>query len=152
MALTERLVKKTSITCRGNLLHDIYKHKPYNVAAIAPDKVQGCDLISGEWGAPGSVISWRFFHDGKVHTAKEIIEEVDDENHKIVFKVIEGEILQAYKTFIITFHIEEMGDKQLIIWTIDFEKVNEGIPDPTIYLDLLGACIEDMDAHMLTQA
>ncbi|GJR74166.1 Bet v I domain-containing protein [Tanacetum coccineum] len=133
-------------------LHDIYSTNPYNVAAIAPDKVQGCDLISGEWGAPGSVISWRFFHDGKVHTAKGIIEEVDDENHKIVFKVIEGEILQAYKTFIITFHIEEMGDKQLIIWTIDFEKVNEGIPDPTIYLDLLGACIEDMDAHMLTQA
>ena len=55
---------------------------------------------------------------------KEIIEEVDDENHKIVFKVIEADLLEHYKAFTVTFHIEEIGEKQFIVWTIDFAKVD----------------------------
>ncbi|PWA90187.1 Bet v I domain-containing protein [Artemisia annua] len=152
MALTGQLVKKVDISCRGHLVHEIYKHKPNDVSILAPDKVQGCDLISGEWGVPGSVILWRFMHDGEPHTMKEIIEEVDDENHKIVFKVIEADLLEHYKAFTITFHIEEMGDKQFIVWTIDFEKVDASKPDPTIFMDLLGFCVNDMDTHFLKSA
>ncbi|XP_071693979.1 kirola-like [Rutidosis leptorrhynchoides] len=151
MALTGQVSKKVDITCHGKLLHEIYKYKPNNVANIAPDKVRGCDLVSGEWGAVGSIISWNYIYDGKVETGKEIIEEVDDETHKIVFKVIEGHILEAYKALTITFHIEEEGGKEYIIWTIDFEKVDASVPDPTGYLDVLGACINDIDSHIQKQ-
>ncbi|CAH1414576.1 unnamed protein product [Lactuca virosa] len=61
---------------------------------------------------------------GKVETAKEIVEEVDDELHKIVFKVIEGGVLEVYNPLILTVNIEDMGHNKLVIWTMDFEKVN----------------------------
>lgn len=92
------------------------------------------------------------FVEGNMSTAKEIIEAVDDEAHKIVFKVIEGEILEVYSAVTLTIHIEDKGDKQLAIWTMDFKKVNASIPDPTPYLDLLCACTQDMDAHILKLA
>lgn len=90
--------------------------------------------------------------DGKIQTAKEIIEEVDDETHKIVFKVIESELLQVYNALTIAVHIEDRDNKQVVVWSINFEKVNANIPDPTIYLDMLCACTKDMDAYILKQA
>ncbi|KAL7607731.1 hypothetical protein Lser_V15G11087 [Lactuca serriola] len=86
---------------------------------------------------------------GKVESAKEIVEEVDDELHKIVFKVIEGGVLEVYNPLIITINVEDMGHKKLVIWTMEFEKVNANIPDPTPYLDLLCAVVGDMDAYFL---
>ncbi|XP_071695959.1 kirola-like [Rutidosis leptorrhynchoides] len=152
MNLTGQVAKKVDIASDGKLLYEIYKYKPNDVAGIAPDKVRGCDLVSGEWGAVGSVISWNYLYDGKIETAKEIVQEVDDKAHKIVFKVIEGQILKAYKEFTITFHIEGDGNKEYIIWTIDFEKVDASIPDPSGYLDVLGAVINEIDAHILKKA
>ncbi|XP_023765980.1 kirola [Lactuca sativa] len=149
MAKIGKLVREVEIKSDINLVYEIYKHKPNNSAVIAPDKVQGCDLVSGQWGAPGSVILWRFIHDGKVESAKEIVEEVDDELHKIVFKVIEGGVLEVYNPLIITINVEDMGHKKLVIWTMEFEKVNANIPDPTPYLDLLCAVVGDMDAYFL---
>ncbi|KAI3502131.1 hypothetical protein L1887_30162 [Cichorium endivia] len=151
MATTGKIAREVEFKADVNLVYDIYKNKPNNSAIIAPDKVQGCDLVAGQWGASGSIILWHFIHDGKVETAKEIIEEVDDVAHKIVFKVIEGDVLEVYNPFIITVKTEDMGDKKLVIWTLDYEKVNESIPDPTPYLDLLCSVVGDLDAYFLKQ-
>ncbi|CAH1414568.1 unnamed protein product [Lactuca virosa] len=53
--------------------------------------------------------------DGKVESAKEMVEEVDDELHKIVFKVIEGGVLEVYNPIILTVNIEDMGHKKLAL-------------------------------------
>nr|XP_043624820.1 kirola-like [Erigeron canadensis] len=152
MTITGTLVQEVDIKCHGNLLHDIYKHKLHETAIISPDKVRRCDLVTGEWGAPGSVISWDYIYDGKVNTVKEVIEAVDDDNHKIVFKVIEGELLKVYNAFILTIHIKNRGQKQFVTWTLDFEKLNSSIPDPSPYLDLVCAFTKDIDAYILKLA
>lgn len=61
---------------------------------------------------------------GKVEIVKEMVGEVADELHKIVFKVIEGGVLEVYNPLILTINMEDMGHKKLVIWTIDFKKVN----------------------------
>ena len=53
-----------------------------------------------------------------------MVEEVDDELQKTVFKVIEGGVLEVYNPLILTINMEDMGHKKLVIWTIDFKKVN----------------------------
>ncbi|KAJ9549252.1 hypothetical protein OSB04_021795 [Centaurea solstitialis] len=149
MAITGKLVREFDIKGGGNFLHHIFKQKANEIATISPNKVQSCDLVSGQWGAPGSVISWRYIHDGKVNTAKEIIEAADDETQTIVYKVIEGDVMQVYDALTLTVHFEETGNKHLGVWSVDFQKANASIPDPTPYLDLLCDLTKDMDAYNL---
>ncbi|CAH1414569.1 unnamed protein product [Lactuca virosa] len=106
-------------------------------------------MVSGEWSVPGAVIQWHYYHDGKKETAKEIIEEIDDELHKIVFKMIEGDILEVYNSISFTFMTKDVGDKKFVIWTIEFEKANASILDPTSYLDVVCGIVGNMDSHFL---
>lgn len=93
-------------------------------------------------------LCWTYYiKDGKKQTGKEIIEEIDETNHKIVFKYIEGDLLERYKSLTITFHVEPKDDKQLATWTFDYEKLDASIPDPTHVMDLLCGILKDMYAH-----
>nr|KAJ0219130.1 hypothetical protein LSAT_V11C300116970 [Lactuca sativa] len=56
MGTIGKLVREVEIKSGINLVYDIYKHKPNNSGVISPDKVQGCDFVSGQWGDPGSFI------------------------------------------------------------------------------------------------
>nr|XP_043625237.1 kirola-like [Erigeron canadensis] len=152
MTIAGTLVQEVDIKCHGNLLHDTFKHKLHECVIMSPDKVKHCDLVTGQWGAPGSVISSDYMYDGKVITAKEVIEAVDDENHKIVFKVIEGEVLKDYNAFTSTHHVEDRGGKRLVTWTVDFEKLNPSVPDPSPYMEWLSSFTKDMDAYILKLA
>ncbi|KAI3720121.1 hypothetical protein L6452_21031 [Arctium lappa] len=151
MGLTGKLIMYLDISSRGDVFHDIFRHKPHEFASISPDKIHGCD-IDGERGAVGSVLCWNYTLDGKKQTAKELIEEIDETNHKIVLKVIEGDLLEdLYKSFKIIFHVEPKGDGQLAIWTLEFEKLNANVPYPTTFMDFLLDCTKEMDVHKASQ-
>ncbi|KAL0288448.1 UNVERIFIED_CONTAM: Kirola [Sesamum calycinum] len=55
-------------------------------------------------GTVGSVIYWNYTHDGKERVAKEIIEAIDEEKKSVTFKVIEGDLMELYKTIKLTVH------------------------------------------------
>ncbi|XP_023765920.1 kirola [Lactuca sativa] len=152
MTITGKISREVEIKCDCHLVYDLYKNNPHDSSVADPEKVEACHLVSGQWGVPGSVIHWDFYHDGRKETCKEIVEEVDDELHKIVFKVIEGNILEVYNSFSFILKTQDVGDKKLVIWTIEFEKANASIPDPTSYLDLLCGIAGNMDAHFLKQS
>ncbi|CAI9275473.1 unnamed protein product [Lactuca saligna] len=126
MATIGKLVCEVEIKSDINLVYEIYKHKQNNCPVISPDK--------------------HFIH---VETTKNMVEEVVDELHKIVFKVIEGGVLEVYNPLILTVNIEDMGHNKLVIWTMELKKVNVNILDPTPYLDLLCVVVGDMDAYFL---
>ncbi|XP_024989873.1 MLP-like protein 34 [Cynara cardunculus var. scolymus] len=153
MALTGKLIAHVEMNSGGRVLHDLLRHNPHDIASICPHKVHGCDLVSGQRGAVGSTILWHYTHDGKQHSTKELIEEIDEANQKIVFKVIEGELVEEiYKTFKITFQVEPKQDgKQLGTWTFEFEKPNVNVPDPTSLLDYICGITKDMDDHSATK-
>nr|KAJ0216105.1 hypothetical protein LSAT_V11C300116960 [Lactuca sativa] len=88
---------------------------------------------------------------GKVEIVKEMVGEVADELHKIVFKVIEGGVLEVYNPLILKDSIEDMVHKKLVIWTMEFKKVNANIRNPTPNLDLLCVVVGDMDNYFLKQ-
>ncbi|KAL9453443.1 hypothetical protein AB3S75_009115 [Citrus x aurantiifolia] len=79
--------------------HQVFSCKPHILASMSPQSIQGCDLLEGEWGKPGCIICWRYFHDGSPQIAKEIMEVIDNENYITNYKVIEGNLLELYKSF-----------------------------------------------------
>ncbi|KAL7607729.1 hypothetical protein Lser_V15G11081 [Lactuca serriola] len=149
MAITGKISSEVEIKCHRHQIFELLKHKPHHISVVDPERIEACHLLSGEWGVPGAVVLWHYYHDGKKETAKEIIEEIDDELHKIVFKVIEGDILEVYNSMSVIFMTKDVGDKKFVIWTIEFEKANASIPDPTSYLDVVCGMAGNMNAHFL---
>ncbi|CAI9296886.1 unnamed protein product [Lactuca saligna] len=107
----------------------------------------GRDKFSGQRGDVGSTICWNFTNDGKPQASKQIIEAVDEKNHKIVFKVIGGELVEIYKTFKIIFHVEEKGGKRFAIYTYEFEKPDTDVPYPTSLMDFMTTILKEMDEN-----
>nr|XP_043627109.1 MLP-like protein 31 [Erigeron canadensis] len=147
MALSGKLICHVEISKTGDVFHDLFRHKPHEIVAIAPEKVHDCELHEGDRGGVGSVISWHYTHEGKKKICKQIIEAVNEENHMAVFKVIGGDLLEEYKSFTIILHVEQKGEVQVATWTFEFEKPDLSVPYPTSMMDYLCHLVKDLDAH-----
>nr|GEU95823.1 kirola-like [Tanacetum cinerariifolium] len=60
MNLSGKMMMHVEIDSSGDVLYDIVRYRPNDLATILPDKVQGCYLLDGQWGAVGSIICWNF--------------------------------------------------------------------------------------------
>jgi len=128
--------------------HDYFRGRPHHVSNATPEKVQGCELHEGEFGSVGSIICWSYVHDGKNAKAKQVIEAIDDENNSTTFKMIEGDLLDLYKNMTIFVGATPKEDGSLVYWVVDYEKLNENVPDPNTLLELFFHITKDIDEHI----
>ncbi|RID53611.1 hypothetical protein BRARA_G00993 [Brassica rapa] len=84
-----------------------------------------CDLHDGEWGKVGSIISWNYMHDGKAKVAKERIEVVEPEKKLIKFKVLEGDLMEEFKSFLITIQVtpKQGGNGSIVKWHFEYKNL-----------------------------
>ena len=87
--------------------------------------------------------------EGKEKVSKHVVEAIDEENKSITFKVIEGDVLELYKTFIINVHVDTKGETNLVTWTFEYEQQNEDVEDPNSLMDLCILVRKDIEAHHL---
>ncbi|KAI7732768.1 hypothetical protein M8C21_013528 [Ambrosia artemisiifolia] len=87
--------------------------------------------------------------DGKPQVAKQVIEAVDEENKSVRFKVTEGDIVEAYKTFAVTIRVDTHEEENVVTWTLDYEKVNEYIPNPDRLMELALNVTKDVETYLL---
>ncbi|XP_024028029.1 MLP-like protein 43 [Morus notabilis] len=115
--------------------HDIFKHRPHHISNHSSDKVHGCEI----------------HEDGKPRVAKEIVEAIDDEKNLITFRVIEGDLLEHFKSFIITVQANPKpeGEGSLLHWTLEYEKHHGEIIDPHTLLQFLSDVSKDLETHLL---
>ncbi|XP_051149284.1 MLP-like protein 34 [Andrographis paniculata] len=150
MGLFGKLSATIEIKSNGDLFHDLWRHNPHQVSGITPDKIQSCDLHDGDWGTHGSTIFWKYKHDGKEKVAKEIVE-VDEEKKCVTMKVVEGDLLDLYKTF--TAHVRvDTGNgasSHFVTWEFEYEKLNDDVEDPISLLQLLIQMTKEIDSHHL---
>ena len=83
--------------------------------------------------------------------AKELVEAIDRENNKITFKVLEGDLLEHYKSFRFIIHVVQQKEGSVVHWTMEYEKLKGHIPDPHSLLQLAIEVSKDIDAHLITQ-
>ncbi|CAK9154742.1 unnamed protein product [Ilex paraguariensis] len=91
------------------------------------------------------------FHEGKKKVAKEIIEAIDEEKKLVTFKVTEGDLMELYKTFITTVHVDTKGESNMMTWTFKYEKLNENVEDPNTLMDMCINTTKDIETHHLQQ-
>ncbi|GFQ08005.1 kirola [Phtheirospermum japonicum] len=150
MGLSGKVVSQISIRSDGNVFHELFRYKTHKLSDIAPDKIEKVELERGQWGAVGSVIGWHFIHDGKKKFAREIVEAVDEKKKSITFSVIEGDLMEAYKTIKFIVDVEINGNQDsLVTWTIVYEKKNAAVPEPHSLINLGINLSKDIECHHL---
>ncbi|XP_073062546.1 MLP-like protein 43 [Primulina eburnea] len=147
MGLIGTLIAATEFKAGGDLFHDLFKKKPQHISAASPDKVQGCDLHEGEFGKVGSIICWRYTHDGKERTAKQVIQKIDESKKLMEFKMLEGDLMEKYKAFLITIHVENKGGIELVTWTLEYEMLHDEVEHPISLLSYFIDITKDIETH-----
>ncbi|KAF7808685.1 MLP-like protein 34 [Senna tora] len=117
------------------------------------DVIHQTKLHQGDdWHGVGShsVKHWTFSSGGKVVDCKEHIEEIDNANKTVLFKLFDGDFGEdKYKSVKLKFKVVENGEGDIVKWTLKFEKVHEAIPPPLDQLDSLIKATKEVDAFLL---
>ncbi|CAF2063930.1 unnamed protein product [Brassica oleracea] len=131
-------------------LHDMFVGKKDHIPSASPSFVHGCELHEGEMGQVGSVVTWNYFH-GKV--MKERIESIDPENNSVTYRVLEGDVMNEYKSFVITLQVtpKEGEPGSVVHWHFEYEKINEEVAHPETLLQFAVEVSKELDAHLCSE-
>ncbi|XVE74684.1 hypothetical protein DITRI_Ditri12bG0037000 [Diplodiscus trichospermus] len=152
-ALSGKLEIDVEIKASAETFHDMFSNRPHHVHRTNYEKVQGCDLHEGDFGTVGSIVCWKYVHDGKAKTAKQVIEAVDPEKNSITFKMLEGDLMEEYKSFLITIQAspKSEGEGSIVHWTLEYEKLHEGIAHPETLLQFFFELSKDMGDYLFQE-
>ncbi|MED6171725.1 hypothetical protein PIB30_043442 [Stylosanthes scabra] len=151
MALSGKLSTEIVIQAPAGKFFNLVSKNIPNVQNIC-ERVHGTKLHEGEdWHSVGdSVKQWTYVIDGKVVTAKEAIESVDEENKTIKFNLFDGDISKQYKMLnIIIQEIDNSNGSVSAKWTVEYEKINDDVEAPYGYMEFYDKVTKDMNAHFL---
>ncbi|XP_024197323.1 MLP-like protein 28 [Rosa chinensis] len=113
--------------------------KTHMLSNTSPDKVVSCELLE----------------DGNARAGKELLEAVDIERNSVTYRVIDGYLLQYYKSFKRSCEAttkgkgEEEGTR--VHWTLEYEKLHDKVPEPHTKLQLILDLVKDFDVHPSSQ-
>lgn len=85
--------------------------------------------------------------------AKERIEAVEPDKNLITFRVLEGDLMKEYKSFVITIQVtpKHGGSGSIVHWHLEYEKINEKVAHPETLLQFCVDMAKDIDEYLLTE-
>ncbi|KAL1209491.1 MLP-like protein 28 [Cardamine amara subsp. amara] len=152
-SLVEKLKIEVEIEASAEKFHHMFATKPHHVSKATPGNIQSCDLHEGEWGQVGSIIFWNYVHDGVAKVLKERIEELEPEKNLITFRVLEGDLLKEYKSFLIRIQVTpKLGEPGSIVhWHVEYEKISDEVAHPETLLQFFVEISKEIDEHLLSE-
>ncbi|KAL2233308.1 UNVERIFIED_CONTAM: MLP-like protein 31 [Sesamum indicum] len=58
--------------------------------------------------------------------------------------------MAAYNTFKLSFSIDSKGElDNVVTWTIEYEKKNESVPEPSTFLDICRSATQEIERHYI---
>lgn len=94
-----------------------------------------------------------FCADGEAKVAKERIEAVEPEKNLITFRVIEGDLLKEYKSFVITIQVtpKQGGRGSVVHWHVEYEKIDEKVAHPETFIEFCVQVSKEIDEHLMNE-
>ncbi|TYH22650.1 hypothetical protein ES288_A04G146600v1 [Gossypium darwinii] len=136
----KRMECQVEIKSSADKFFEAYQTKAQLMPKMANQVVRDEKLVEGsDWDSEGSVRQW-FFVAG---------EKVDDKDWTILYKLVEGEIMKAFKSWKSIFNVMLTGEGSLVKWTTEFEKQNDDVPDPVRYGEFLTTWTKNVDTYLL---
>ncbi|KAL1189913.1 MLP-like protein 34 [Cardamine amara subsp. amara] len=152
--LVEKLETNVEIKASAGQFHHIFTERPHHVSTATPRHIQGCDLHEGDWGKVGTIVIWNYVHDGVAKVAKERIEAVEPEKNLITFRVLEGDLMKEYKSFVITIQVtpaKHGGPGSIVHWHLEYEKISDEVAHPETLLQFCVEMSKEVDEYLLAE-
>ncbi|KAF2594788.1 hypothetical protein F2Q70_00045228 [Brassica cretica] len=142
-SLVGKLEVDVDIKASAGKFHHMFAGRPHHVSKASPGNIRSCDLHEGEWGKV----------DGEAKVAKERIEAVESEKNLITFRVIEGDLLKEYKSFVITIQAtpKQEGPGSTVHWHVEYEKIDERVAHPETFIEFCVQVSKEIDEHLLNE-
>ncbi|KAL3731351.1 hypothetical protein ACJRO7_028258 [Eucalyptus globulus] len=148
MAQTRKLEKQAQIKSSPEKLFDVYKNKTDLMPKISPDKLRSIEVIEGDGKSVGSVRLWTYFLGDSV-VAKDKIDAIDEGNKSITFDIIGGEVTKYFARYKANIQLVSTGQNNFVKWSVEYEKMNEQVPDPHPQLDFLITMTKEVDNYLV---
>ncbi|CAH8257768.1 unnamed protein product [Arabidopsis lyrata] len=131
-SLCGKLETDVEIKASAGKFHHMFAGRPHHVSKATPGKIQGY---------------------GEAKVAKERIEAVEPEKNLITFRVIEGDLLKEYKSFVITIQVtlKRGGPGSVVHWHVEYEKIDDKVAHPETFLDFCVQVSKEIDEHLLNE-
>ncbi|CAF2139341.1 unnamed protein product [Brassica rapa] len=153
-SLVGKLETEVEIKASAGKFHHMFAGRPHHVSKASPGNIQGCDLHEGDWGKVGSIVYWNYVHGNVLSSvAKERIEAVEPEKNLITFRVIEGDLMKEYKSFLLTIQVtpKHGGPGSIVHWHLEYEKISEEVAHPETLLQFCVEVSKEIDEHLLSE-
>ncbi|CAH8340350.1 unnamed protein product [Eruca vesicaria subsp. sativa] len=140
------------IKASAEKFHHMFAKRPHHVSNVTPGHIGGVELHEGEWDKVGSIVLWNYIHEGKPKVAKDRIEAVDPEKNLIKFRVLEGDVMKEYKTFLLTLQVtpKQGGSGSVARWHMEYERIHDKVAHPETLLPFLESMSKEIDEHLLS--
>nr|AFV09180.1 pathogenesis-related protein 10a [Lens culinaris] len=149
MVLAGKLSTELGIKTPADKFFKLFASELHEVQNLC-ERVHHTKIHHGEdWHHNESVKHWTYVIDGEVHTCNESIEEVDEENKKITYKLFGGDI-DNFTVFKLILEVINKDDgTSAVRWTIDYVKISEDVDTPNGWMDYLSKSTRDIDGHLI---
>ncbi|KAF8109971.1 hypothetical protein N665_0089s0089 [Sinapis alba] len=126
---------------------------PQDVSEANPENVQGCSVQRGEMGRVGTVITWNYVLDGKLQVGTERVEAVDPKKNMIKKRMIEGDLMKDFKSFLFTVQVtpKQGGPGGVVKLNMAYEKIDENVADPENFLQMGVKMFKDIDELLMSK-
>ncbi|XP_075515997.1 MLP-like protein 423 [Primulina tabacum] len=116
---------------------------------IFPQVFESVVALEGDGNSPGSVRKITYAQGVPLTPITQKIESVDEENKKMTYSVVDGDILKLYKSFRATLAVSAKGDGTLVIYSGEYEKRNEQVQDPDEFTGIIIKALHRLDDYLL---
>ncbi|XP_010694238.2 MLP-like protein 31 [Beta vulgaris subsp. vulgaris] len=149
MGVLGKMQVDIDIKTSGDKFFRLIASKPYYTSNITPQRIQCCELLEGKFGQPGSILLWIYtIADGKMRYAKTVVD-IDEENKLVSLKVLEGSLLEEYKSYTLIIQALTKGTMTTAKWVAEFERFDDYGPYPKDHMDFYIGVTRDIDAYYL---
>ncbi|OAY57157.1 MLP-like protein 34 [Manihot esculenta] len=145
LAQLSKLERQIGIKSSPDKFYGFFRNNMPRFPQMFQSNIKSFEIVGGGELKSGSVTRWKYCLDGSpLMGAKVKLEAIDDARKTMIFDVVEGDVLKMYKSF--KAKVEIGAD--YVKWSLEYEKANNNIPDPDVYLDMAAKLSKGIDAHL----
>ncbi|KAI3977012.1 hypothetical protein MKX01_008870 [Papaver californicum] len=143
---------ETEIKCSADKYFSMFSHNVTQLPKFLPNIYKSVEVIEGDETSVGSITLWKYNAGGKEMGAKDRLKMFDKEKRSLTYELLDGELKNYYKALTAKLNVVPKqgaaGIASLVTWSLEFEKVNEDIPDPTAYIDALKRATKELSSQL----